>query len=130
MISGVDRVLLDVDDQDKAKAFWIDKLGFELAYDETYGDERWVEVRPPNGSPVLVLIPRRADEAKPDVGANMPHTNVFFTCDDIQRTYEELTASGVSFPTPPTQMHFGWWSIFEDDQGTRHALSLTTRDQA
>ena len=130
MIRGIDRVLLDVGDQDKTKAFWIDKLGFELAYDQTYGEERWVEVRPPNGSPVLVLIPRAANQEKPDVGDGMPHTNVFFTCDDMQRTYEELRALGVRFPTPPTQMHFGWWSIFEDDEGTRHALNVTARDQA
>ena len=26
------------------------------------------------------------------------------------------------FPVPPARMHFGWWALFEDDDGTRYAL--------
>ena len=129
MISGVNKVVVSVDDQEQAKTFWVDKVGFDLAYDETYGDERWVEVRPPSGSPVLVLIRRSPEEVKPDVRDELPHSNVIFNCDDIERTYEELTARGVSFPAPPTQQHFGWWSMFEDHEGTRYALSPTPRDR-
>src|SRR5262249_5113877 len=33
---------------------------------------------------------------------------VFFTCDDIQKTYQELKAKGVRFAQPPVQMFFGW----------------------
>lgn len=128
MITGVSRVVVPVDDQDEAKRFWIDKVGFELAYDETYGQERWLEVRPPNGSPVLVLAARSAGEQKPEVRDELPHSNIFFTCDDIQQTFEEMTARGVTFPAPPSQQHFGWWSMFEDHEGTRYALSPTSRD--
>jgi hypothetical protein len=28
----------------------------------------------------------------------------------------------VSFPEPPAQQFFGWWSMFEDPDGTRYAL--------
>ena len=52
----------------------------------------------------------------------LPHSDVFFTCADIQQTYAELTERGVTFPTPPTRMHFGWWSLFTDQDGTRYAL--------
>jgi hypothetical protein len=34
----------------------------------------------------------------------------------------ELAARGVRFPTPPTKAHFGWWAMFEDNDGTRYAL--------
>jgi hypothetical protein len=23
---------------------------------------------------------------------------------------------------PPSEQHFGWWSLFEDNEGTRYAL--------
>jgi predicted enzyme related to lactoylglutathione lyase len=49
--------------------------------------------------------------------------SVFFTCDDIQETSRELSERGVTFSTPPTEMEFGWWAIFEDHEGTRDALS-------
>jgi hypothetical protein len=26
------------------------------------------------------------------------------------------------FPSPPQRMHSGWWSLFEDPDGTRYAL--------
>ena len=130
MISGVNKVILAVDDQEQAKAFWVDKVGFELAYDQTYGDERWVEVRPPSGEPVLVLTRRSADVPTPAVPDELPHSNVFFTCEDIAQTYEEMSGRGVSFPAPPAQMHFGWWAMFEDHEGTRYALSPTPSDRA
>ena len=29
---------------------WVEQMGFEIARDETYGDERWIEVSPPGQS--------------------------------------------------------------------------------
>jgi predicted enzyme related to lactoylglutathione lyase len=69
-----------------------------------------------------VLSPRPADEPRREVPDDLPHSPVFFTCEDIQETYRELTERGVRFPAPPTEMDFGWWAMFEDDQGTRYAL--------
>ena len=122
MIAGVSQVVVLVDNQEEAKAFWTERVGFELAKDETYGDERWVEVRPPEGTPVLILSPRPAGEAKRVVPDEHPHSPVFFTCEDIQETYRELSDRGVEFPTPPTEMHFGWWAMFADQDGSRYAL--------
>ena len=34
----------------------------------------------------------------------------------------ELRARGVEFPLPPARQHFGWWALFEDNEGTRYAL--------
>lgn len=128
MIEGVNRVLVDVDDQDRAKAFWTDKLGFEVEFDESFAGERWVELRPPNGSPILVLVPRRAEDEVARAPDGMPTSNLFFTSDDIEASYQTLTQRGVHFPTPPSQQHFGWWSVFEDSEGNRFALSVTSRD--
>lgn len=52
----------------------------------------------------------------------LPHSDVFFNCRDIQKTFQELTARGVRFPAPPAKLPFGWWSMFEDHEGTRFAL--------
>jgi hypothetical protein len=35
--------------------------------------------------------------------------------------FAELGERGVRFPAPP-EMHFGWWPMFEDPEGTRFAL--------
>jgi predicted enzyme related to lactoylglutathione lyase len=123
VIKGVSQVIVPVDDQERAKEFWTTRAGFDVVTDAPYGDaERWIEVSPPDGAPRLVLSPRPANEPRREVPDDLPHSPVFFTCDDIQETYRELTERGVRFPTPPTEMDFGWWAMFEDDQGTRYAL--------
>ena len=121
MISGIGKVVVPVDDQERSKRFWTTRMGFELRRDESYGDERWIEVRPPDGGPLLVLSPRATEERRklPD---ELPHSPVFFNCVDIEATYRELSERGVRFPSPPQRIHFGWWSLFEDPDGTRYAL--------
>lgn len=37
--------MLPVRDQDAALEFWTKRVGFELASDETFGDEHWIELR-------------------------------------------------------------------------------------
>lgn len=93
-------------------------MGFSIARDETYGEERWVEVSPPEGSPVLVLSRRPDGEPKREVRDQLPHSPVFLTCEDIQQTFRELSDRGVAFPAPPAEMPFGWWAMFEDPDGT------------
>ena len=123
MIKGVSQVIVPVNDQERAKGFWTDRAGFDLVTDARYGDgERGIEVSPPDGAPLLVLSLRPADELRREIPDELPHSPVFFTCDDIQETYRELTDRGVRFPTPPTRMDFGWWAMFEDEEGTRYAL--------
>ena len=122
IISGISKVVVPVDDQERAKRFWTTLMGFELRRDESYGDERWIEVKPPDGGPLLVLSPRTDDERKPEVPNGLPHSPVFFNCRDIEATYRELSGRGVDFPAPPQRQHFGWWSLFEDPDGTRYAL--------
>jgi lactoylglutathione lyase len=127
MISGVSKVVVAVDDQERAKQFWTTRIGFELHRDESYGEERWIEVGPPDSGPLLVLSPRPANESRRAVPDGLPHSPVFFTCADIAATYRELTQRGVAFPAPPRQEHFGWWSLFEDPDGTRYALGQWDR---
>lgn len=122
MITGIGKVVLPVDDQERARRFWTERIGFELRRDDSYGDERWIELSPPDGGPLLVLSRRGAGEPRPEPPAELPHSPVFFDCADVEATYRELSRRGVGFPVPPRRQHFGWWSLFEDPDGTRYAL--------
>jgi predicted enzyme related to lactoylglutathione lyase len=122
MISAVSKVVVPVDDQQQAKEFWVDRLGFELQRDESYGGERWIEVSPPGQRLILALTWRTPHEARQDLPDQLPHSPVFFNCADIEQTYRELTERGVEFPVPPERQHFGWWALFADPDGTRYAL--------
>ena len=95
-------------------------MGFELHQNTPYGEERWVEVKTPEGGLILVLTPRRGDRSS--TRDMLPTSNLFFCCDDLADTYEELQSRGVRFPQPPVELSFGWWSLFEDQEGNRFAL--------
>lgn len=60
VITGAKKIRVGVADQDRAKDFWLDKLGARLVQDEKYGDDRWLEVGLPDGV-VIVLEPRYAN---------------------------------------------------------------------
>jgi predicted enzyme related to lactoylglutathione lyase len=122
-ISGVGKVVIDVEDQDRARTFWVEKMGFDVARDASYGGERWLEVRSPDETVVLVL--GRSSTGPGDRGAvddRLPTSNVMFRCDDIAATYHELADRGVDFPQPPIELNFGWWCLFADTEGNRFAL--------
>jgi predicted enzyme related to lactoylglutathione lyase len=120
MIEGVSKVVIEVEDQARALRFWTETMGFELNLDTPCGEERWVEVRTPDTGLILVLSSRR--DERPIVPGMSPTSNVFFYCDDLARTYAELRSRGVEFPQPPVDLSFGWWSLFQDQDGNRFAL--------
>ena len=123
MLTGVRKVVVPVDDPIRAKEFWTNSIGFVVTLDEPFGNgERWIEVSPPDGSICLVLSRRRPDEPRREVPAQLPHSPIFFNCQDIRETHRQLSARGVKFPAQPVTMPFGWWAMFEDQEGTRYAL--------
>jgi lactoylglutathione lyase len=126
VVGGVTKVVVEVDDQERAKRFWTETMEFELVQDTPYGEERWLEVRTPDKAVVLVLGPRQGERPTAP-HPSLPTSNVLFYADDLQQTYAELRARGVEFPEPPVEQPFGWWSLFQDSEGTRFAL--VPRDQ-
>jgi lactoylglutathione lyase len=126
VVGGVTKVVVEVDDQERAKRFWTETMGFELVQDTPYGEERWLEVRTPDKAVVLVLGPRQGEQPAAQ-HPSLPTSNVMFYAEDLQQTYGELRARGVEFPEPPVMQPFGWWSLFQDSEGTRFAL--VPRDQ-
>ena len=56
VIDGVTKIVIEVEDQHRAKAFWTrTTLGFELVQDTPYGEERWPAARTPDKATVVVL---------------------------------------------------------------------------
>jgi len=120
VIDGVSKVVIEVEDQARALAFWTERLGFELHQNTPFGEARWVEVRTPDHGLILVLSPRRDERPRtPDM---LPTSNIVFCCHNLAETYDELRSRGVEFSQPPVELSFGWWSIFQDHEGNRFAL--------
>jgi catechol 2,3-dioxygenase-like lactoylglutathione lyase family enzyme len=89
-ISQLGRVIVPVSDQDKAIAFYTDKLGFSLTADVPYGEgDRWVEVSPPQGGAAIALS-RGMGEFQPG-----RETGIALTTSDAKAAHAELKEKGV-----------------------------------
>ncbi len=110
-----------VSDQDRAIDFYVHKLGFVLQTDQQFGPAmRWVEVVPPGAETGIALVKPAPGQEGNQVGA---FSNIVFTTDDIQKTYEELRAKGVVFTEPPTPQPWGVvQALFQDADGNGFVL--------
>lgn len=140
MIRKLSHTCFYVLDQDRAKAFYTDKLGFEVGTDVRMGGEfegagegfRWLTVHPPDQPDVEIILadPRMGNDAETAeqirvlVAKGAMGTGVMAT-DDVQKTYEELSARGVVFTQEPATRPYGVEAVFRDDSG--NWFSLTQR---
>lgn len=119
MIKQIKFVSIPVADQNRALDFYTDKLGFTIITDQPFDEkQRWIELRVPKAETRVVLFTSEADKDR--VGTFM---NMSYVCDDIEKTYEELTARGVEFTGPPQKEAWGHYAIFKDSEGNSFALS-------
>ena len=113
---------IHVDDQDKALAFYTEKLGFLQKTVAPIGDDaKWVTVvsaEEPDGVE-LVLEPSDHPAVKPYMDAlvadGIPFTS--FAVDDVQAEYERLSARGVKFVQEPTVMGPVTTAVLDDTCG-------------
>jgi catechol 2,3-dioxygenase-like lactoylglutathione lyase family enzyme len=124
MITNVSLATVYVTDQDEAKKFYVDVLGFEERTDATMGDFRWVTVGHPSQpeldltlmTPGPPLDDDMADAVRRSLAAGRMG-GVGLTVDDCHKTYEELSAKGVEFPQPPSDRPYGVEAVMRDNSG-------------
>src|SRR5882724_8546377 len=83
-----------VRDQDESLRFYVDQLGFEVAFDaHIQSGERWVAVSPPDGTAVLTLIaPKPGSKECGLIGRS---TGVVFVTENVAAQYREWRERGV-----------------------------------
>ena len=119
MIKQIKFVSIPVADQNRALDFYTDKLGFTIITDQPFDEkQRWIELRIPKAETRVVLFTAEGDEKR--IGSFM---NMSYTCDDIDKTYEELKKRGVEFEGPAQKQPWGTYAMFKDSEGNRFVLS-------
>src|SRR5215470_12485948 len=103
MINHIKIVTIPVLDQARALDFYTEKLGFTIITDQPMGKtQRWIELRIPKAETRVSLFTPPGHENR--VGT---FTGISFDCDDVQATYERLSARGVPFERPPEEQPWG-----------------------
>ncbi|MGA3025873.1 MAG: SpoIIE family protein phosphatase [Bryobacteraceae bacterium] len=89
-----------VRDQERSVRFFVDQLGFRLAYDvRIQSGVRWVAVTPPDGTTVLSLIAPKPGTVQYKLIGRA--TQVVFFTDDVPATFREWNRRGVRFSQSP-----------------------------
>jgi predicted enzyme related to lactoylglutathione lyase len=138
MIRQMSHTNVFVLDQDSAKAFYTEKLGFEprfdISMDETFEGAgqgfRWLTVSPKEQPDLQIVLascdmgrtPEQAEQLRALVAGGGMGAGVM-TTDDCHQTYKELSAKGVTFLSEPTERPYGIEAMMRDDSG--NLISLT-----
>ncbi|MGB7437677.1 MAG: VOC family protein [Candidatus Acidiferrum sp.] len=130
-------------DQDVAKDFYVDKLGFALKADYSAPNGfRWLAVAPKGQTEIEIALLKvgsggnsgkmkgdSEENAKKDVEAMTTllkkgwfSAGVFHTA-DCRKTYEEYKAKGVEFVSEPKDEFFGVVAVFKDPFGNWFSMS-------
>ena len=123
-INRVDTVCIFVGDQNRAKAFYTQQLGFELRQDAPLypgAPSRWVAVAP-HGSQtdiILYLPDENWDHYRQVVGKSQAVT---LNVTDMDQVAADLKAKGVKFVQEPDVQPWGTYATIEDSEGNHILL--------
>ncbi|MEH7380199.1 VOC family protein [Bacillus sp. JJ1533] len=112
---------LFVEDQDKALAFYSEKLGFVKKHDVPMGEFRWITLvsrEDPEGPELLLepnVHPAAQDYQKKIFTEGIPAT--MFGVTDVHQEYERLKKLGVIFTKEPTNAGAVTIAVLDDTCG-------------
>ncbi len=141
MITKLSHAGVLVLDQDSAKRFYTEKLGFTLRNDVQMGAEftgagqgfRWLTVSPPDqpdlefilAAPEMGHDEQTASQLRELVAKGALGGGVWET-GDCRKTHEELSGRGVTFLQEPAERPYGVEAVFRDDSGNWFSLTEHT----
>lgn len=132
MIHKLSHTTIYVTDQDAAKSFYVDILGFDLRMDASMPNGfRWLTVSPKEQPDLEIILmkvdgpnlkPETAAALRPLLESGQMSGGVLMTS-NCQKTYEELSAKGVEFTQPPVERFYGVEALMKDNSGNWFSLT-------
>jgi catechol 2,3-dioxygenase-like lactoylglutathione lyase family enzyme len=128
MIDAMSYVGVWVRDQEEAKAFYTEKVGFEVREDmtlEEMGGYRWLTVGPPDQPDLSLILSSPAPPAvDPEAGdqlleliAKGAMPGGIFRTEDCRATCRELEGRGLELAQQPEERFYGVDATFRDPSG-------------
>ncbi len=115
MIDSVATLCIFVNDQDKAKTFYTEKLGFELRQDSPMGESRWLAVAP-KGAATEVILYKMDDNWLHYRSVMGKSQAITFNVTDIAALSADLKAKGVRVVQEPNPQPWGTYMTILDHE--------------
>lgn len=121
IINKIGKISVYVEDQEQAKEFWLNKLGFVLKLEQPMGPNmKWIEVGPSDDEfTTLILYSKSAMEQQQP--SKVAHPSVLFSTSDIESAYEKMNQNGVKVGEM-LRMPFGTMFTFYDQDNNEYLL--------
>ncbi|GII65193.1 glyoxalase [Sphaerisporangium krabiense] len=124
MITNISLTTVYCLDQDEARDFYVDVLGFVPAADVSMEGFRWVTVCHPDHPELQITLMKPGPPLDEEAAAFYRRQlekgqsgGLGLAVDDCRKTYEELTAKGVTFLQTPEERPYGVEAVMRDNQG-------------
>jgi catechol 2,3-dioxygenase-like lactoylglutathione lyase family enzyme len=123
-ITNLEVISVPVSDQERAKLFYTQTLGFTVEIDSNFGESmRWIMLRPPGSGTAVTLV--TWFDTMPAGSLN----GTVLGCDDLEETLAELTGRGLEFAEEEIQQApWGRWKTFTDPDGNGWVLQQNNPD--
>lgn len=128
MITKVGTVSVFVADQERAKQFYTEKLGFELRADAPLypgAEARWIAVAP-QGAETEIILYLPDENWQHYAGTVGKSQAITLQVSDVQAVYADLTAKGVAFSSEPETQSWGTFATLTDSEGNSILLVQVT----
>ena len=113
MIDAIATVCVFVNDQDKAKTFYTETLGFEVRQDSPMGASRWIAVAPKGARTEIILykLDENWEHYRQVMGKSQALT---FNVTDMKALHADLKSKGVRITQEPDPQPWGTYMMILD----------------
>jgi catechol 2,3-dioxygenase-like lactoylglutathione lyase family enzyme len=117
-INRISVISIPVSDQDRAKAFYAETLGFDCIADREFGDgRRWVQLAPEGSDNTSITLTTWFDDLRPGSVRGL-----ILEVRDLDEARVELNHRGMVFDGDSDDTPWGRFLAFTDPDGNRWSL--------
>ena len=122
MVNKIGKITIYVNNQDEAKKFWIEKMGFVVKFEQEMGPGiKWIEVGPSESEFTTFVLYNKSMMEPQNPAANVGHPSILLSTTDIDKTYSELKDNGVELGKL-MEMPYGRMFSFNDNEGNAYLI--------
>jgi lactoylglutathione lyase len=97
MINKVGQIMLYVNNQNEAKEFWTEKVGFSVISEVDNGQGmKWIEMAPSKEAETSIILHNKELIAKMQPEMNLGTPSLMFFSEDIDKLYNDLLNKNVT----------------------------------
>ena len=122
MINKIGKITLYVNNQEEAKSFWIEKLGFVVKFEQAMGPNmKWIEVGPSEDEFTTFVLYDKNLMIAQNPKANVTHPSILLSTKDIESAYSEMKEKNIKVGEL-MNMPYGKMFSFKDQDGNEYLL--------